>query len=170
MRYFGLIGLVAALNFAPSIARADTVFDVSATVGNIQGGGPAGPSTGLTLTGTLDIDTVGGTFDGGSLTLQGDANIFTSFSGCPANCTFFNNSGFAEFGLADLIGGADTLVGYAGGALLSDSYIDVLPNSVAYDLTGTVTPEGSSQAPEPGSYGVVALGLGALYAATRRRV
>ncbi len=165
MRSFCLSILLAGLSFNPSVAKADTMFDVSAIVGNIMGGGPAGASTGLTFTGTLDIDTVLGTLDGGALTLEGDANIFTSFSGCPASCTFYNNSGFAEFGFADLIGGAGTLVGYPGGALLADSYIDTLPGSVAYDLSGTVTAE----TPEPGSYGAVALGLIGLLAATRRR-
>ena len=169
MRSLSLGLLLACLGFglAPSVAKAGTIFNVSATVGNIQGGGSAGAPTGLALLGILTIDTVSGTLTGGSLQLGSNPNLFTTFFGCPASCTFYANTGFADFGLLDLIGNANTLVGYAGGALKSDSYIDVA--SVAYDLRGTVSTTSTTAAtPEPASYSIILLGLGGLYLAKRR--
>ena len=146
--------LFVGLMLASSVASADT-FIVSAIVGDKTGSGGTGPSTGLTLTGTLNIDPIAGTLNSGSLTLQGDANLFTNFFGCPTSgqCTFTFNNGFAEDGYLGLSNSG--LVGYAGGALLSGSYIDTTVNHIQQTLTGTVTP-----APEPSS--LMLLGGGAL--------
>jgi hypothetical protein len=142
-----------------------TVFNVSAVVGDKFGGG-TGPATGLTLTGTLHIDTVAGTLNSGSLTLQGDANVFTSFFGCPANCTFYNNSGFAEDGLLGLTNTG--LVGYTGGSILPGSYIDTAPGHIQQALTGTVTP--ASTVPEPSSLMLLGSGVAAAFARIRRKL
>jgi len=164
MRSLAFIVLLGGLSLAPSAANA-TIFNVWATVGGNQTTTLPGPPTGLTLTGTVDINTITGTLDSLSLTLAGDPNVFTGSFGCPSDCTFYFNSGFDEFGLLDLTGGS-SLVGYNGGSLLADSYIDT--SSIAYNLTGTVTPADAAT-PEPSLYGVVALGLGGLFTALRRR-
>jgi MYXO-CTERM domain-containing protein len=163
-----------ALSVTTAVAKADTIFDFSGTVGDIFATSTAGPFTGLTETGTITIDTVGGTVDGIDLTVQGDSNSFTFFFGCPASCTYNFNNGFDEFGLLDI---GSNLVGYTGGAIGSDSYValdtPVLGSGepeVQYLLSGTVSPEIAS-APEP-RYDTAFLGLaliGSLAVIRRRR-
>ncbi len=174
-RSLGLPILVvfASLGVTSTAARADTVFDFSGTVGDIFGTSTAGLFTGLTETGTININTVGGTVDALDLTVQGDSNQFTGFFGCPSNCTYNFNNGFFEFGLLDI---GSNLVGYTGGAIGSDSYValdtPVLGSGepeVQYYLSGTVS--SPSAVPEPHYY-TAALGLvliGSLFAARRRR-
>jgi MYXO-CTERM domain-containing protein len=171
-RYLGLAAFVVfgCLSVTSSVAKADTVFDFSGTVGDIFGTSTAGLFTGLTETGTITIDTVGGTVDDIDLTVEGDSNQFVFFFGCPANCTYNFNNGFNEFGLLDI---GSNLVGYSGGAIGSDSYValdtPVLGSGdpeVQYSLSGTVTP-----APEPRYYTAL-LGLvliGSFLAVRRRR-
>ena len=158
--------LLVTLMLASSVASADT-FDVSAVVGNITGGGP-GTATGLTLTGTLDIDTVAGTLISGSLTLQNNPNVFTGFFGCPTagTCTYYFNSGFVDYGLLGLTN-TGTLVGYAGTpAILAGSY--VYTSNIQFDLTGTVTPV--SQVPEPSSLMLLGSGVAAVFTRIRRKL
>lgn len=170
----GLTGLLVAgcLGIASEIAKADT-FDVNAVVGNENTGGPGVPGiyTGLTLTGTLDIDTSGlGNVDSGTITVEGDPNIFTNFFGCPSlgTCTYTFNNGFDEFGLLDLGNPA----GYTGGSLLPDSYIALTDplgsgnGEVQYLLSGTVT---LAPTPEPRFYFVFVVGVCGLLFARRRR-
>jgi hypothetical protein len=161
---FGAALLLVGLAFASSVASA-TTFNVSAVVGD-EPNGEVGPAAGLTLKGTLQIDTAGGSLDSGSLTLQNDPNVFTGFFGCPTSgtCTFYFNSGFAEFGLLDLTN-AGTLVGYAGGPILPDSYIDTA--SILQDLTGTVTP---AAIPEPSSLMLLGTGAASFAGLFRRKL
>ncbi len=159
--------LLWALVLASSAAYADT-FNVNAIVGDKTGSGGAGPYTGATLTGTLDIDPVAGTLNSGSLTLQGDPSPFNNFFGCPnsGQCTFTFTNGFAEDGY---IGLSNTgLVGYSGGALLAGSFIDTSPGHIQQSLTGTVSPV--SQVPEPGSLLLFGSGIAGMVSAVRRRL
>jgi hypothetical protein len=177
LRVLGLLGLLllGCLGIAPTAANANSVvFNVNATVGNIFGGGPVGTFTGLTVTGTLDLNTITpGAVNNLTITVQGDPNIFTGSLGCPPTCTFIFNNGFNEFGLLDI----GDPVGYAGGALQSGSYIALInplggPGAeVQYDLSGTVSPANGGAVPEPRSYAAL-LGLGMsgmLFARWRRR-
>lgn len=168
--------LLVGLMFSASIARAD-LYDFSGTVGNILGGGPAGTFTGLSFTGTLDIDTVTSTVSG-SLTLQGDANNFAGFFGCDTFgvCTYYFNNDpgntFAEYGYLGLTN-AGNLSGYSGGPILPDSYIYITADhsqqtpGVAYDLTGTLTAAGA--VPEPSSLMLLVSGVAALAGLKRRK-
>jgi hypothetical protein len=163
---FHSVLLLAAVSFAPFVAKAESVFDVSATLGNIQGSTHAGTDTGLTFTGTVAINTTTGAVGTILLTLQNHANpVVHLFEACPPTCIFVNSTAFDLYGLVDLTGGA-SLVGYSGGSLRSDS--ELTADSNPYNLTGTVTEE-LSGAPEPASWLAVAAGLGALYLAYRRR-
>jgi hypothetical protein len=176
-KLLGLPALVVfgSLSLTSSVARADTIFDVNATVGDIYGTSTPGLFTGLTETGTITINTVGGTVDAIDLTVEGDTNIFTNFFGCPSDCTYNFNNGFDEFGLLDI--GSD-LFGYTGGAIGSDSYValdtPVLGSGdpeVQYSLSGTVS-LASAATPEPRYYTAL-LGLvfiGSLVAVRRRRL
>src|ERR1017187_10113 len=103
--------LLAGLCFYPSVARASTSFSVNAVLGDIVGGSTMGIATGWTLTGTVDIDTVGGTFVSVSLTLVDPVGPVTEdtitniFSTCPTQCVFVNATDFSAYGLLDLTGG-----------------------------------------------------------------
>ena len=179
-RSLGLAALVVfgSLSVTSTAAKADTVFDVNATVGDIYGFTVAGPPTGLTLTGTLDINTVTGAFDSVALTISGDPNPFDYFlnsgsNACPNDCVFVNTEPFYEYGFLQLVPiASNPLVGYNGGTLLAGSWI-YLDNplgsddsGVQYYLSGTVT-----ATPEPRYYTAL-LGLvlmGSLVALRRRR-
>ena len=84
-KLLGLSALVVfgSLSLTTKVAKADTVFDFSGTVGDIYGTSTAGMYTGVTETGTINIDTVAGTVDSIDLTVTGDTNTFTFFFGCP---------------------------------------------------------------------------------------
>jgi hypothetical protein len=166
---FGCLGLI------PTPARADIeVFTLNATVGDLVSFNPsAGPFTGLTVTGTLDVDTVTDAVTAVDITVQGDPNVFTNilFPKCPAGfCTVFGaNNGLLKTEGATLdLGGP--LSGFTGGPLGLLSTVD-LANPLGgkrslrfYELSGTLT------TPEPGAYGALAIGLGGLlFAAWRRR-
>jgi hypothetical protein len=173
-RYLGLAALVVLGSL--SMAKADTVFNFSGTVGNNFTTNTPYLFTGITETGTINIDTVAGTVDAIDLTVAGDSNQFVFFFGCPSNCTYNFNNGFNEFGLLDI---GSNLIGYSGGPIGSDSYVALdTPNlgaggpdnpEVQYHLSGTVTP--ATATPEPRYYTAL-LGLvlcGSLVAARRRR-
>jgi|SRR5580658_7981982 MYXO-CTERM domain-containing protein len=176
-KLLGLSALVVfgALSLTSNVARADTIFDFSGTVGNNYLTDTPYEFTGLTETGTITINTVTGTVDAIDLTVEGDPNIFTSFFGCPSNCTYNFNNDFDEFGLLDI--GSD-LVGYTGGAIGSDSYVALdTPDlgsgepEVQYYLSGTVS-AASVATPEPRYYTAL-LGLvlvGSLVVVRRRRL
>jgi hypothetical protein len=175
-RSLGLAALVVfgSLGVSSTAAKADTIFDFNGIVEDNFGTNVPDLFTGLTETGTINIDTVLGTVDAIDLSVQGDSNPFIFFFGCPSNCTYNYNNGFNEFGLLDV--GAN-LVGYAGGAIGSDSYVALdTPDlgsgepEVQYHLSGTLSPEGVAT-PEPRYYAplmVFAL-LAALVASRRRR-
>lgn len=143
---------------ASSPARADTVFDINASITN-------GPYTGTdVITGTITINTATGQGDAVDITVTDDSNA-TTFAGilgftCTSpNCLFIFDSEFADFG--DLILG-DT-VGYTGGSLGSGSYIDL--GSVAYNVTGEVTPvvaNTPAPTPEPNPLILVLSGMAGL--------
>jgi hypothetical protein len=146
---------------ASSPARADTIFDVNAVITNT----PHGPYEGDAILGTVTINTATG--QGDAIDLYSPTNAFPAITNilggtCSSpNCLIFYDNGFGEFGDLDL---GDT-VGYTGGALGSASYID--PNSVAYDITGSV----AAATPEPGSLTLLALGMsGLLFVLYRRRL
>jgi len=171
-RSVGLVALAVfgSLSVTSTVAKADMLFDFSGTVGD-KLNGQAGIFTGLTETGTINIDTVAGTVDKIDLTVEGDTNQFVYFIGCLSSCIFNYNNGFNEFGLLNI--GSD-LIGYPGGAIASDSYVALdTPDlgsgepGVEYFLTGTVT----AATPEPRYYTAL-LGLvlmGSLLALRRRR-
>jgi hypothetical protein len=176
------LGLAALVVFGSiSMAKADTVFNFNGTVGDILG--TSTPSaygyTGLTVTGTLNIDTVGGTIDNVDITVQGDSNQFVNLLSCSTNCTYIVDNGFNEYGLLD----TGSLVSYTGGPIGSDSwiYLDNANGSfgglglgqggsgIAYSLSGTITP--STATPEPRYYTAL-LGLvliGSVVAVRRRQ-
>ena len=182
-RSLGLAALVVFGSFSitSSAAKADIIFNFSGTVGDIQD--TATPSaygyTGLTVTGTLDIDTVGGTIDSVDVTVQTDSNPFVKLYGCSTTCSYISDSGTIEYGLLD----TGSLVGYTGGTIGSDSwiYLDNASGSYgglglgqggsgfAYDLSGTISP--ATATPEPRYYaGMLGLLLvGSLVAVRRRR-
>jgi hypothetical protein len=183
-KFLALPSLVVfgSLSLASSVARADTVFDVNATVGDIDGTSTASDFgyTGLTATGTLTINTTTGTVDGIDLTVENDSNQFIYIMACGTNCTYTNNAGFVEYGLLDL---GTSLTGYTGGSLAADSWIYLdNPNGVyggaglgeggsgvQYYLSGTLT--AATAAPEPG-YSAALLGLvlmGSVVVVRRRR-
>jgi len=150
-----------SLVVASSAARADTVFNVNAVISDI----PNGPYDGDAILGTVTINTTSGAVDAIDLYSPTSAfptitNVYT-LDACPGpNCVVFYDNGFGEFGELAL---GDT-VGYTGGALGAASYID--PNSVAYDVTGSV-----AAAPEPGSLSLLAIGMsGLLFVLYRRRL
>jgi hypothetical protein len=179
--------LLGCLDIAPTAAKAD-VFNVSATVGDIDTGPtfPSGPYTGLTVTGTVNLDTANpGTVNSISLTVSGDPNIFTGAFGCPTvgSCTFFFNNSFAEDGLLDI----GSPIGYTGGALLSDSFIQLvtplgtpIPNppgsnpnyqpEVQYLLSGTLTDQtvDAASTPEPRFEALALAMIGLLVVSFRR--
>ncbi|MGA2212132.1 MAG: hypothetical protein ABSH31_02560 [Bryobacteraceae bacterium] len=181
-KILGLSAMVVfgSLSLSSNVARADTVFDVNATVGDIDG--TSTPSefgyTGLSATGTITINTATGTVDAIDVTVETDPNDFINVLACASNCTYTYNSAFVEYGLLDL--GA-SLTGYTGGSLVPDSWI-YLDNpsgvyggqglgegggGVQYYLSGTLT----AATPEPAYYAAV-LGLflvGSLVVARRRR-
>ena len=174
-RSLSLAALVVfgSLSVASSVARADTVFNFSGTVGDIFGTSTPGLFTGLTETGTINIDTTAGTVDAIDLTVQGDSNQFVHFLfGCPPSCVYNFNNGFNEFGLLDI---GSNLVGYAGGAIGADSYVALdTPNlgsgdpEVQYYLSGTVT--ATAATPEPRYYtALLGLVLGGSLLFVRRR-
>jgi MYXO-CTERM domain-containing protein len=175
-RSLGLATLVlfGALSVTTTVAKADSIFDFNGTVGDIFGTSTAGLFTGLTETGTITINTIGGTVDAIDLTVEGDSNQFVNFFGCPVHCTYNFNNGFDEFGLLDI---GSNLVGYTGGAIGSDSYValdtPVLGSGdpeVQYYLSGTVSPA-LAATPEPRYYTAL-LGLamiGSLLVIRRRR-
>jgi hypothetical protein len=182
LRCAKLLGLSALVVFGfvsltSNVAKADTVFDFSGTVGDIFGTSTAGMYTGLTESGTINIDTVGGTIDAIDLTVTGDPNTFTYYlANCPPSCVYNFNNGFDEFGLLDI---GSSLVGYAGGAIGADSYValdtpvlgagGVLSPEVQYSLSGTVT-LASAATPEPRYYaGLLGLILIGTLAVARRR-
>ncbi len=154
---------------AAAPAFADT-FDVAANITN-------GPYAGTdVLTGTVTIDPTTGVGSAIDLTLSGFAD-FTGILGgtCSSpNCVFVFNNGFADFGYLDL----GSTVGYTGGALItglspvtSSSYIDL--NSVAYAVSGTVTPAQTSQTtatPEPSSFMLLGTGLLGFAGMVRRKL
>lgn len=174
-RSLGLAALVvfASLAVTSTIARADTVFDFSGIVGNNFTTNVPDTYTGLTETGTITIDTVGGTVDGIDLIVEGDSNQFVYFFGCPSNCTYNFNNGFNEFGLLDI---GSNLVGYAGGAIGGDSWVALTTplgsaglgpgnGEVQYHLSGTVSP-----VPEPRYTALLGLILiGSLFVVRQRR-
>lgn len=175
-RSFGLAALVvfASLSVTSTVAQADTVFNFNGTVGNNTTTNEPNdpfPYTGLTETGTINIDTVAGTVDAIDLTVQGDPNQFVYFFGCPSNCTYNYNNGFNEFGLLDI---GSNLVGYTGGAIGSDSYVSLTsplgsgPSEVQFYLSGTVSPVTAT--PEPRYTALLGLVLiGSLFVVRRRR-
>ena len=150
------------------VLKAD-LYNVNAVVGNNVGHDvPVLGITGLTLTGVLNINSTdpGGSGDiTGTLTLEGDSNLFTGYFGCPGtSCTFFFNGGFTTFGILDLTA-SGSLFGYTGTpALLPASEITIGSNP--FFLSGSVLPVPT---PEPGFYGVLALGGVALAFALWRR-
>jgi hypothetical protein len=176
-----VLSLLACLTLTSTAAYAD-VYDLNAVVGlttTSNGAGEFNPGyTGLTVTGTLDIDPTLG-IEGGSIQVQGDPNIFSSFLGLPCASCFYYNNGFAEYGLLDL-GSAP----FSGGTirLAADSYIDLsfLPvTNDAFALSGTLTDEsgfisggqglGGSETPEPSFFGALILCLGSVLLVVRNR-
>jgi len=178
-RSLGLAALVVLGSL--SMAKADTVFDFSGTVGDILG--TSTPSaygyTGLTVTGTLNIDTVGGTIDNVDITVAGDPNDFINLLACSSTCSYIVDAPFNEYGLLD----TGSMVGYTGGPIGSDSwiYLDNANGSfgglglgqggsgIAYSLSGTITP--ATATPEPRYYTAL-LGLvliGSLVVIRRRQ-
>jgi hypothetical protein len=168
-----------SLILTSGVARADTVFDLNATIGDIVN--TSTPSsfgyTGSTATGTITINTTTGTVDGIDVTVQNDSNVFINVLACSTECTFTANSGFAEYGILDL---GTTLAGFTGGSLASGSWI-YLDNQglgqggpgTPYSLSGSLTPATLASfiaTPEPAYY-AASLGLvliGALVAVRRR--
>ena len=184
-RSLGVAALVVfgSLSVTSTLAKADTVFDVNATIGDIYL--TSTPSdfgyTGLTATGTLTLDTATGTVDGIAITVETDPNEFINILACGADCTYTYNAAFVEYGLLDL---GSSLTGYTGGPLASDSWIYLdNPNGVfgglglgqggsgvQYYLSGSLSPA-SAATPEPRYYTAL-LGLvliGSLVAVRRRR-
>ncbi len=165
-----LAGFVVAgcLVLAPVAAKAE-VFYFTGEVGDTLGSTMPGPNTGLSITGTVDIDTTSATgIDALSLTVKGDPNVFNvlAFSPC-APCVFLGASGLAETGFLDI----GSTLGYKGGKVAGDSFIilgNVLgqPGGQGYALTDTL----SASAAEPGVYSALAIGLsGLLFVGYRRR-
>lgn len=182
-KFLGLSALVVfgSLSLTTKVAKADTVFDVDATVGDIYGTSTASAFgyTGLTATGTITIDTTTGTVDGIDISVETDPNDFINILACGANCTYTYNAAFVEYGLLDL---GSSLTGYTGGSLAADSWI-YLDNpdgtygglglgqggsGVQYYLSGTLT--AVTATPEPG-YSAALLGMvlmGSLVVVRRR--
>jgi|SRR5580704_3418354 MYXO-CTERM domain-containing protein len=168
-----LLIIFAAASLTCAVANADTVFDISGTVGDIYG--TSTPSdfgyTGLTVTGTITIDTVGGTVDAVDISVETDPNDLINVMACSSDCTYAIDSTFSEYGLVDL---GTSFAGYTGGSLAGDSWVYLdNPNGVFgglglgeggsgenYYISGTLTAE-TAAAPEP-RYTVALLGLGML--------
>jgi PEP-CTERM motif-containing protein len=154
---------------AAAPAKADTVFNVNAAVGNT----PSGPYAGDAIAGTVTINTVTGAVDG--IDLYSPTSLFPTFTNvytldaCPGpNCVVFYDTGFAQYGELAL----GNTVGYTGGALGAASDINLAVTNqygtadVQYDVTGNV-----AATPEPGSLSLMALGLsGLLFVLYRRRL
>lgn len=177
----GLAGslLIGCLCIAPTPARADIVFDLNAVVGNraILPGLTTTPPQGLTVTGTLDINTTTGVLDSANITVQTDGNTFTHVLGCPLGFCIEYGSGTAIGILLEERARLElgSLIGYSGGSLGSLSRVflanplgDAPPtDTTEYLLSGTLT---EAAVPEPGLYGALTIGLaGLLLVGWRRR-
>ncbi len=164
-----LAGFVVAgcLVLAPATAKAE-VFYFTGEVGDIFGTSIPAPNTGVSVTGTVDIDTTSATgVESISLTVKGDPNPFNVLASSPcAPCVFLGASP-VEFGFLDI----GSTSGYKGGKVAGDSYI-ILGSPLGsfgglpYALTDTL----SASAAEPGVYSALAIGLsGLLFVGYRRR-
>ncbi len=164
-----LAGFVVAgcLVLAPVAAKAE-VFYFTGEVGDTFSTTTPGLHTGLSVTGTVDIDTtLASGIDSLSLTVKGDPEVFNVLLVSPCGpCAFFTPS-LAELGLLDI----GSTLGYKGGKVAGDSYILLgntlgSPGGSAYYLTDTL----SASAAEPGVYSALAIGLsGLLFVGYRRR-
>jgi hypothetical protein len=159
-----LLSIGAALSVLPARADEILVFDVNASILN-------GPFEGTdAITGTLDVDVTTGAVTSADISVDGVANPFTGILGgvCTSACVTIFNSGFADFGVLAL----GPTVGYDGGDLIPSSnppsairdtsYMDL--NSVAYAVSGTVTPAFAGTISETYSQGVPEPNLGLLTA------
>jgi MYXO-CTERM domain-containing protein len=170
--------IFAAASLTSAVAKADTVFDINGTVGDIYD--TSTPSdfgyTDLTVAGTITVNTTTGAVDGINVTVENDSNQFISVFACSSNCEYTYNTGFNEYGMLDL---GTSLTGYTGGSLAADSWI-YLDNpsgvygglglgqggsGVQYYLSGTLT-----AAPEPRYYaGLLGLAMLGSFLVVRRR-
>lgn len=172
-RAFGVASvlLFGCLGIAPSTAKAD-IYDLNATVGTTVGTLENVPGyTGLTIAGTLTIDPTQGVTSPSSVTVQNDPNVFNGFFGCPGTCTysFVVSPSFAEYGFLDL--GTAPFTGNPI-TLGSDSYIYLTfqgsaEPTDAFTVSGALTDVSST--PEPSLYGILALFLGGVFVAARKR-
>ena len=162
-RAFVLPGLLllGCLSATSAVSKAE-IFDISATVSAVAGttyvaGGLA------TVSGTVNIDTVGGSVTAGLLHITGFVSgPFDTLYNCATTgaCSFVATNPFADYLYLDFA--PATFIGYSGGALGSDSYFS--DNGPTYLLQGTVT-----AAPEPSFYVVLAIGMSGLLLAVWRR-
>jgi hypothetical protein len=168
-RAFGLAGLLllGCFGIAPPAAKAN-IFNVSANVSATQANytRSSSPDVINVFNSLVDIDTVDGTILGGSVNVT-DFPSFTTVETCQTaygfgGCAFFANWSINSYVFLDFTG-FDSLAGYAGGPLLPDSFLELSDGTTRPLGVGFVTPE-------PGFYGVLALGMsGLLFAIQRRR-
>jgi PEP-CTERM motif-containing protein len=151
--------LFAAMAVAPSVAKAAIVpFTIFADLSGLPG---------VTVNGTLDIDTTAGDIAGGFLTVsQGYVNDFDTPFACGPSCVLLGDFHSPDSAFMFLDFAPGTLVGYTGGALAGDSFLEAASGEPYSLVNGTAT---MASTPEPGFYGILTLGLGGLLVAGWRR-